>query len=102
MTGIFTGRTAVELEVFVRKHRAGLKPFRRVVVTAAGARIIDLNRSELVFPGLSYGHPLLEPLLRLAGAAFDPATVHQPPPDPAAEREFACSARYPWGQDRVL
>jgi hypothetical protein len=102
VSATFTGQTAGELAQFIHEQRARLKPFRRVLVNREGSRIIDLNRNELHFPGITWGHALLEPLLREAGAAFDPTTLNEPPPNPQASREFGCTARYPWAQDRIL
>ncbi|MHB8523040.1 MAG: hypothetical protein ACYDH9_20105 [Limisphaerales bacterium] len=102
VAAIFSGESAADLEAFVREHKLRLRPFRKVLVTSEGARIIDINRIELVFPAITYEHPLLEPLLRQAGASFDPLTVRQPPPNPKGCREFGCTAQYPWGQDRIL
>lgn len=102
VAAVFSGEGAADLEAFVREHKLRLRPFRKVIVTLEGARIVDINRIELVFPGVTYGHPLLEPLLRQAGASFDPLTVHQPPPNSKGSKEFGCIAQYPWGQDRIL
>jgi hypothetical protein len=97
----FTGRTPEEVIAFLADQRQRLKPFRRVIVSADQARVLDVNRNELVFPGVTFGHPLLESILRGAGAAFDPANFHTPPAGQTS-REFGCTARYPWAHDRVL
>jgi len=98
----FTGDTPAAVERFIRGQKQRLKPFRRVIVTREQTRIMDINRSELHFPGVTYGHPLLETVLREAGASFDPATIHELPPHPAGHKEFGCTARYPWAHDRIL
>ena len=72
-----------------------------MLVSAQQTRVLDVNRNELVFPGVTYGHPLLETVLRGAGAAFDPTTCHTPPVGQET-REFGCTARYPWAHDRIL
>ncbi len=100
-TATFPGGGLEELIAFIAEQRQRMKPFRRVLITEDLARILDVNRNELVFPGVTYGHPLLEALLRAAGAAFDPATCHTPPAGNHS-REFGCTARYPWAHDRVL
>jgi hypothetical protein len=99
---VFCGQTPQEVVAFIHEQRQRMKPYRRVVVNKDQTRVIDLNRAELHFPGVTYGHPLLETVLREAGAAFDPATVHEVPPNPMGSREFGCTARYPWAQDRIL
>lgn len=98
----FAGTSVAELEQHVAALRLGMKSFRKVVVNSREARLFDINRTEARFPGLGFGHPLLPALLRTAGASFDPETVHLVPAPPACSREWTCSARYPWGQDRVL
>lgn len=97
----FTGDSPEDVLAFLADQRQRLKPFRRVVVGADQTRVIDVNRSEVVFPGVSFGHPLLQAVLRAAGASFDPANFHTPPAGQST-REFGCTARYPWAHDRVL
>lgn len=97
----FTGGTPEDVVAFLADQRQRLKPFRRVLVAPDRTRVMDVNRSELVFPGVTFGHPLLEAVLRAAGASFDPATCHTPPTGQQT-REFGCTARYPWAHDRIL
>ena len=99
---VFAGNSAGEVARFIQEQRLCLKPFRRVSVSAERTRVIDINRNELHFPGVGFGHPLLETILREAGASFDPTTFHEPPPGPQGVKEFGCTARYPWAQDRIL
>ncbi len=98
----FSGATADDVIRFVHDQRLHLKQFRKVVVTREKTRVVDLNRNELEFPGVTYGHELLAAVLQSAGASFDPNTVHTPPPNETGYKEFGCSARYPWAQDRIL
>lgn len=97
----FTGSTSDEVVAFLADQRQRLKPFRRVVVAGEQTRVLDVNRNELVFPGVTFGHALLESVLRGAGASFDPANF-QTPPTGQQTREFGCTARYPWAHDRIL
>ncbi len=97
----FTGSTPGEVVVFLADQRQRMKPFRWVVVASDRTRVVDVNRDEVVFPGVSYGHPLLESVLREAGASFDPTNFHIPPTGQQT-REFGCTARYPWAHDRIL
>lgn len=97
----FTGSTPDEVVAFLADQRQRLKPFRRVVVAGEQTRVLDVNRNELVFPGVTFGHALLESVLRGAGASFDPANF-QTPPTGQQTREFGCTARYPWAHDRIL
>ena len=76
----FPGGGPDEVAAFLADQRQRLKPFRRVIVAADRTRVVDVNRSEVIFPGVTFGHALLESVLRHAGAAFDPATCHTPPP----------------------
>ena len=97
----FDGSTAFEAAQFIRGNQDDLSLLRRVIVEANRTRVLDVNRNELVFPGVSYGHPLLETILREAGASFDPATLGTPARTPDGVREFRISAKYPWAHDRV-
>lgn len=97
----FAGGTPEEVVAFLAEQRQRLKPLRRVVVASDQTRVVDVNRSEVVFPGVTFGHPLLETVLRSAGASFDP-TNFQTPPTGQQSREFGCTARYPWAHDRIL
>lgn len=101
VVAVFLGGSAEEIISFIAQQRQQMKPFRRVLVTEDRTRILDVNRNELVFPGVAYSHPLFVILLRAAGASFDPATCHLPPTGEQT-REFGCTARYPWAHDRIL
>jgi len=100
-TAEFTGESPEELARFILDRRQDFKAYRRVIIQPDLTLIQDLNRNEIRFPGIGYGHPLLETLLREAGASFDPRTVHEPPPNAGQRRELPCSARYAWGHDRI-
>ncbi|PAW79691.1 MAG: hypothetical protein B9S33_19055 [Pedosphaera sp. Tous-C6FEB] len=97
----FTGSTPDEVVGFLADQRQRMKAFRRVIVSGERTRVVDVNRNEVVFPGVTCGHPLLEAVLRGAGAAYDPANFHTPPTGQLS-REFGCTARYPWAHDRIL
>jgi hypothetical protein len=97
----FTGSTPDEVVAFLADQRQRMKSLRRVVVSAAQTRVADVNRNEVVFPAVTFGHPLLETVLRGAGASFAPANFHTPPTGQQT-REFGCTARYPWAHDRIL
>ncbi|MCW5557088.1 MAG: hypothetical protein KIT22_04525 [Verrucomicrobiae bacterium] len=97
----FAGNSPSEIAQFIRHRQDQLSLLRRVVVEADCTRVLDVNRSELVFPGVSFGHPWLETILREAGASFDPATLGTPANGPGGVREFRVSAKYPWAHDRV-
>lgn len=97
----FSGTTPFEIALFIRRRQDHLSLLRRVIVEGDRTRVMDVNRSELVFPGVSFGHPWLETILREAGASFDPATLATPAPTGGGVREFRISAKYPWAHDRV-
>lgn len=97
----FNGSSPTDVEGFVVEARLDFKPFRRVVISPEGTVIFDINRNEIRFPGVSYHHPLLLTVLKVAGASFDPVTVHEIPPSQSGQKELRCSARYAWGQDRI-
>lgn len=97
----FSGTTSSDIARFIRHRQDDLSLLRRVIVEADRTRVLDVNRNELIFPGISYGHPALEIILREAGASYDPATLDTPAKTPGGVREFRISAKYPWAHDRV-
>lgn len=97
----FSGETAEDVARFIVEQRKDFKAFRTVVIRPSLTVIRDLNRNEIHFPGVAYGHDLLETVLKEAGASFDRKTIHDPPPNDEQRRELRCSARYAWGQDRI-
>ncbi len=97
----FQGSTEAEARQFLRERAAELSLLRWVYVEKAATRVLDVNRDELVFPGMTFGHPLLGLVLREAGASFDPAVLGWRLPDDWERREFYISAKYPWAHDRV-
>ena len=62
----------------------------------------DINGETMHLAGLTLGQPELEALLRLAGASYNPATLHDPPPGQRQTKEFQIVKHDPWGHDRVL
>ena len=90
-----------EIRFLVRERKARFNWFRRVLVHADRARIIDINRNELVFVGIGFESPLLEMLLKEAGASYDPMTMHLVPETRDGSREHPCGACYPWAHDRI-
>jgi hypothetical protein len=97
----FAGSTEPEARLFLRQQALELSLLRWVYVEHACTRVVDVNRDELVFPGVTFGHPLLELVLREAGASFDPALLAGRLPADWERREFYISAKYPWAHDRV-
>lgn len=97
----FAGNTQDEARRYIREMATEMSYLRWVIVEPSLTRVVDVNRDELVFPGISFGHPLLETVLREAGASFDPAVLNWEFPPGMASREFGISAKYPWAHDRV-
>ena len=52
--------------------------------------------------GLTLGQPQLESLLKLAGASYNPSTLHDAPRGRSPVKEFEIVKQDPWGHDRVL
>jgi hypothetical protein len=75
---VFAGSTSAEVSRFVREQVEELSLLRRVIVDPDGTRVLDVNRSEVRFPGVSYGNPLLSTILREASASFDPSILDVP------------------------
>lgn len=86
------------LETTVRE----LGTLKRVAVDPQGTVITNLNGEACEIPGLTYGDPTLVAVLKRVGASFNPATVHNEPPNARRCKEFEITARYPWAKDRIL
>jgi hypothetical protein len=97
----FSGGSEPQLRHFLREQATQLSLLRRVYVERDVTRVLDVNRDELVFPGITFGHPLLGLVLKEAGASFDPAVLDGTLPADWERREFYISAKYPWAHDRV-
>lgn len=97
----FQGGSEPELRRFLREQATQLSLLRWVYVERDTTRVLDVNRDELVFPGVTFGHPLLGLVLKEAGASFDPAVLEWTLPADFERREFYISAKYPWAHDRV-
>ena len=87
-----------ELETTVR----ALGTLKRVTVDPQATVIMNLNGEQCEIGGLTYGDPTLVAVLKRVGASFNPATVHNEPPNAARRKEFEITARYPWAKDRIL
>lgn len=97
----FSGGSEPEIRHFLRAQATQLSLLRWVIVERDITRVLDVNRNELVFPGITFGHPLLGLVLKEAGASFDPAVLDWTLPADRKRREFYISAKYPWAHDRV-
>jgi hypothetical protein len=72
------------------------------VVSREKTVVLDVNGDGIEFPGLTYGSPVLEELLRELGVIFTPKTLHNPKATPGGVKEFLLTAKWTWGHDRVL
>lgn len=87
---------------FFRTHRVDMRALRRVIVGPDGTEVKDINGAVMELSGLTLGHQELEALLKLAGASYNPATLHNPPLGRDPNKTFEVIKHDPWGQDRVL
>jgi hypothetical protein len=94
--------SGTELVQFFRRHVSSLRSLRRVVITPAGATVYDVNKDGISFPGLTYGNPVLEDLMRELHVIFVPQQLHDATLTPRGVKEYELSARHPWGEDRVM
>jgi hypothetical protein len=101
---VYTGslEDSGELIQFFRREAANLRILRRLVVSRDKTVVRDVNGDGLEFPGLTYGSPTLETLLRELGVIFSPQTLHNPNATPDGVKEFRLSARWTWAHERVM
>jgi hypothetical protein len=91
-----------ELIQFFRREVGSMKALRKLVVNSEKTVILDVNKNAMEFPGLTYGCPALEELLRELGVVFNKQTLHNPKATPSGIKEFDISAKWTWGHDRVM
>ena len=91
-----------ELIQFLRREADQLRALRKLVVSREKTVVLDVNADGMEFPGLTYGSPVLEELLRELGVIFTPKTLHNPNATPDGVKEFLLTAKWTWGHDRVL
>jgi hypothetical protein len=91
-----------ELIQFLRFEAPRLKTLRKVIVSREKTVVRDVNRDTIEFPGLTYGSPVLEELLRELGVVFTPAALHNPNATSSGVKEFDLSSKWTWGHDRVM
>jgi hypothetical protein len=85
---------------FLKRTRWELRSLRFARVWSDRLQVIDVNSDYFEVHGAGYSHPDIAALLRAVNAAFDPATIHQPPV--GEYRELGAGRRYTWAQDRVM
>ena len=93
---------AHELIQFFRREVGKLRSLRKLVVSKEKTVVWDVNRDTMEFPGLTYGCPVLDELMRELGVVFNPQTLHNPNATPSGIKEFDLSVRWTWGHDRIL
>jgi hypothetical protein len=87
---------------FLRHESDKLRALRRVVISPEKTVIHDVNRDTMEFPGLTYGSPVLERLLRELGVVFTPKILHDRNATANRVKEYELTARHAWGHDRVM
>ena len=87
---------------FFRREVDSLRALRKIVISKEKTVVHDVNGDGIEFPGVTYGSPTLEELLRELGVVFNAQTLHNPNATPTGVKEFRLSARWTWGHDRVM
>jgi hypothetical protein len=87
---------------FLRHESDKLRALRRVIISPEKTVIQDINRDTMEFPGLTYGSPVLERVLRELGVVFTAKILHDPAATVNGIKEYELTARYTWGHDRVM
>jgi hypothetical protein len=87
---------------FLRHEADKLRALRRIIISPEKTVIKDLNKDTMEFPGLTYGSPVLEELLRELGVVFTAEILHDPDATSNGIKEYEVIARWTWGHDRVM
>ena len=87
---------------FFRTEAAKLRNLRKLKISLESTVVQDVNGDGIEFPGLTYGNPSLDELLRELGVIYTPKTLHNPNATPTGKKEFTLSGRWTWGHDRIL
>jgi hypothetical protein len=93
---------AHEMIQFFRREVDHIRALKKIVITREKTTVKDVNGDGIEFPGLTYGCTALDELLRELGVIFSPQTLHNPNATPSGIKEYALSARWTWGHDRVM
>ena len=91
-----------EVIQFFRREADKLRALRKIVISREKTAVLDVNHDSIEFPGLTYGAPALEELLRELGVIFTPEKLHNPNATASGVKEFLITAKWTWGHDRVL
>jgi len=91
-----------EVIQFFRREVGKLKALRKVLINRERTVVSDVNKDTMEFPGLTYGNPSLDELLRELGIVFNPRILHNPNATATGVKEFDISAKWTWGHDRVM
>jgi len=93
------GDLAAALE-FLKRTRAELRELRFARVYRDRVQVIDVNGDYFELRGVGYPDADVVPLLRSVNAAYNPDTIHVPPP--GEYRELNTGRRHRWAEDRVM
>jgi hypothetical protein len=85
---------------FLKRTWAELRELRKVYVWKDRLRVTDVNGDSFEVRGVGYADADVIPLLRLVNAAYDPDSIHLPPPNGC--RELGAGRRHAWAQDRAM
>lgn len=99
-THAFTRQGLDDALEFLKRTRWELRTLRKALIWSDRMQVIDVNRDCFEITGVGYADAEIVPLLNAVNAAFDPQTVHEPPP--GEFKEYDTGRRYPWAYDRVM
>src|SRR5262245_53536104 len=85
---------------FLKRTRWELRALRKARVWKDRLQIFDINGDFFELRGVGFADADIVPLLLAVNAAFEPATIHEPPP--GEYREVATGRRHCWAEDRVM
>jgi hypothetical protein len=90
-----------QLIQFFRREAPNLYILRRLIVSQEKTVVLDVNRNEIVFPGLTFNSPGLARLLDDLGVVYSREALHEATSSPGAVKEFGLGNVWTWGHDSV-
>ena len=91
----------IESLFFVLSNPLKQSDLKKIFDNGDTTTVVDINGKQMALKGLKLGDSELVDLLNLAGASYDPITVHDPSKGKDPTKTWEVVKADPWGHDRV-